>query len=131
MSDHNEKASNDDLSLAVVGLLTAAIVTIFLDDGDFSLFVVLLGVILLFIGHSFSKRLSFDKFGFVAFCLVQGAAFLCISGYFIELYLWSAGNINFEIFHGVSVVGFIDMIVWIMSAIVYGYYRYIQMGGVK
>ncbi|WEZ82788.1 hypothetical protein P6U16_17550 [Rhizobium sp. 32-5/1] len=128
MSSNSQKINNDDLSLAVIGLLTAAIVSIFMAEGNFTLFVAPLGLVLFLIAQSFAPRLSFDRYGFVAFILIQGASILCVLGYFVRLLNFYLFGIGYEVFLGVNSLELMNLSVWLVSSIVYGLYRFSRLG---
>jgi hypothetical protein len=78
MSEKN--LDNNDISLAVLGLLTSSSVAVTISDGDFTYFTTGAGLILFCISQSFLPRLRLNGYGVVAFALIQSAALLEIVG---------------------------------------------------
>lgn len=90
----NEPAKNlntNDISLAVLGLLTSATISVTISDGDFTYFTTGAGLILFFISLSFLPRLNLNRYGLIAFALIQSAALLTIFGMLLDHLFMSAG----------------------------------------
>jgi hypothetical protein len=82
MSERN--LDNNDISLAVLGLLTSSSVAVTISDGDFTYFTTGAGLILFCISQSFLPRLRLNAYGVVAFALIQSAALLEVLGKLLD-----------------------------------------------
>ena len=82
---------SQDISLAVLGLLTSSTVTVTVSDGDFTYFTTGAGLILFFIGQSFLPRLRLNAHGMIAFALIQSGALLAVFGKLYDWFIQSTG----------------------------------------
>ncbi len=69
---------NKSVSLALIGLLTAGVISVFQSDGYFDLFDCFIGVMMFLIAEAYEKEMPKSGPGSMAFAMIEGAAFFLI-----------------------------------------------------